>query len=104
MRAWVVPVAQSRTDRVIGYTDADEIAVTLDARGEPTKVLPDVNTQPENTEPSEEFHLLNDVETGLHAGYDRITFRFPEGVPGYEVSYEERPAESAISRASSPGR
>ncbi|NGM16257.1 hypothetical protein [Verrucosispora sioxanthis] len=104
VRAWVVPVAQSRTDRVIGYTDADEIAVTLDARGEPTKVLPDVNTQPENTEPSEEFHLLNDVETGLHAGYDRITFRFPEGVPGYEVSYEERPAESAISRASSPGR
>lgn len=99
VRAWVVPVAQSETDRVIGYSDADEMAVTLDAQGNPTEVLPNVDTQPERTEPSGEFHLLNDVETGLHAGYDRITFRFPDGVPGYEVSYEERPIAEAGSGA-----
>ncbi|MDG4832077.1 hypothetical protein O7627_22610 [Solwaraspora sp. WMMD1047] len=90
-RAWVVPVDQSATDRVIGYTADQEMAVAIDARGRSTDVLPGTDTQPENTGPSDQFHLLTDVETGLHAGYDRVTFQFGDGAPGYEVSYEDRP-------------
>jgi|GEM_PF-1506596 len=98
-RAWAVPVARSATDRVIGYTADDEMAVALDARGDPTDVLAGADTRPDSTGPSDEFHLLTEVETGLHAGYDRVTFRFRDGVPGYEVSYEEGPITESGSGA-----
>lgn len=98
-RAWAMPLASSETDRVIGYNDDHEMEVALDAAGEPTSVLPNVNTRPESIEPSEEVRLLDEVETGLHAGYDRVAFRFGDGVPGYEAGYEDRPISEAGSGA-----
>jgi hypothetical protein len=35
--------------------------------------------------------LLIDVQTGEHEGFDRITFEFSGGVPGFRVEYVEPP-------------
>ena len=35
--------------------------------------------------------LLEQVALGRHEGYDRVVFRFRDGVPGYHVSYVEPP-------------
>lgn len=97
VRAWAVPVGPDRVSHTIGYTEDRRMAVVLDARGEPASVLSDVDTRREATAPSEEFALLTGVETGLHAGYDRVAFQFREGVPGFRASYRQRPIREDVS-------
>jgi hypothetical protein len=42
-------------------------------------------------QPGFEAALLRDVRTGEHADFDRITFEFSGGIPGYAVRYVEPP-------------
>ncbi|NEE04474.1 AMIN-like domain-containing (lipo)protein [Phytoactinopolyspora halotolerans] len=94
VRGWAMPIGQSETEHVIGYTSDGRMVTVLDARGEPTSVLPEVNTAPESAAPTDDVKLLTAVDSGLHAGYDRVAFRFRgDEVPGYEVSYVDGPVE-----------
>jgi hypothetical protein len=43
------------------------------------------------TATTEETALLEQVSLGRHEGFDRVVFRFRNGLPGYRVSYEEPP-------------
>lgn len=93
--AWALPVRQAATHHVIGYTADGEMAAMRTPQGDPTSVLDEVNTRPEHTEAAGDVRLLTEVESGLHAGYDRVAFRFRSDIPGYDVSYTQRPIEEA---------
>ena len=43
-----------------------------------------------STKPTE-YRYLKAVRIGRHDGFDRIVFEFENGVPGYSVTYVERP-------------
>jgi len=47
-------------------------------------------TTPVST-PRTEYRFLTAVRVGAHEGFDRVVFEFESGVPGYSVSYVNRP-------------
>lgn len=93
-QAWVVPLDPENLATVIGYTQDRRIEIVLDGDGNRTEVLGNVTDAPTKTTPSPQVRPLTDVDTGLHAGYDRIVFRFREATPGYEAGYAEGPVRT----------
>ncbi len=41
--------------------------------------------------PAPPVQALTDVQVGRHAGYDRIVFKFSDGLPGYRIGYVQPP-------------
>lgn len=90
-QAWVVPLDPDDLVTVIGYTSDRRMEVVLDGEGQRSTVLGDLTEVPVQKPRSSQVRRLTGVETELHAGYDRVTFRFQKGAPGFEASYTERP-------------
>lgn len=90
-QAWAVPLDPESLTTVIGYTQDRRMDIVLDGDGNRSEVLGDVSEAPREATPSPQVRLLTGVDTGLHAGYDRVVFRFRGDTPGYEAHYADRP-------------
>ena len=93
-QAWVVPLDPDDLATVIGYTPDRRIEIALDGDGNRSEVLGGVTDVPKEAPPSAQLRLLTGVDPGLHAGYDRVVFRFRGDTPGFEVGYADRPIQA----------
>lgn len=47
-------------------------------------------------------HILQDVRSGKHPGFDRVVFEFDSGVPGYHLEYIDQPVRACGSGKVTP--
>jgi hypothetical protein len=75
-----------------GETTAPTTTAGTTTSGTTTEASDDFSADPVTGEAAgSEIALLEQITLGKHDGFDRVVFRFRNGVPGYRVEYVEPP-------------